>query len=247
MRKSAYDLSVNFARALPAAALIAACAAQAGTTDISNTPLSSSASASVLPNLMFVLDDSGSMGFDWLPDVVDDIGTCKPRSGGNTDCNRGDPPYYSAEFNSSFYNPQITYAPAVNYDGTSKGAQASPWTSVRVNAFDTAATTINLTNSFPEIRYCLSNGTDCKRNGIDSANPFEYRIGSPDSGTTYGYPDSASSSTPLAGGANVAVTKPSGTVATVTISGHGLTSSSLVSVTACTSTRLNAFRNGVPR
>jgi len=239
MKKSAYDLSVYFVRALPAAALIAACAAQAGTTDISNTPLSSSASATVLPNLMFVLDDSGSMGFDWLPDFVSDSNTCKPRSGGNTNCNQGDPPYYSAEFNSSFYNPQITYAPAVNYDGTSKGAQASPWTSVRVNAF-TSATTINLTNAFPEIRYCLSAGTDCKRNGIDSANPFEYRIGSPDSGTTYGYPDSASSSNPLASGALVAVLKPSGNVATVTISGHGLTSSSLVSVTACTNARLNA-------
>jgi len=61
MKKSAYELSVYFVRALPAAALIAACTAHAGGTDISNTPLSNSSTASVAPNVMFILDDSASM------------------------------------------------------------------------------------------------------------------------------------------------------------------------------------------
>lgn len=232
MKTSANALSTKFVRVLPAALLAAVCAAQAATTDISNAPLSSSASASVLPNLMFVLDDSGSMDFDVLPDFVDDSDTCKRRSGSNTDCNAGDPPYYSAQFNSSFYNPQITYSPPVNFDGTSFGNQGSPWTSVKVNAF-ISSSTINLTNSFREIRYCTSAGTDCKRNGIDTPNPFEYRSGTPDDGTL-GYPDAFSSSTTLAN--NVSVSKSSGSTATVTINNHGLTSSSLVQITNCSTT-----------
>jgi type IV pilus assembly protein PilY1 len=230
MKTPTNALSTKFARVLPAAMLAAACAAQAATADIYNAPLSSSARASVLPNLMFVLDDSGSMDFDVLPDFVDDSGTCKRRSGNNTDCNAGDPPYYSAQFNSSFYNPQITYSPPVNFDGTSFGNQGSPWTSVKVNAF-TSSSTINLTNSFREIRYCNSEGTDCKRNGIDTPNPFEYRSGTPDNGTL-GYPDAFSSSTPL--GNNVTISKTSNnSTATVTINNHGLTSGSLVQITGC--------------
>jgi hypothetical protein len=108
-------------------------------TDLSNTPLSTSSTAAVLPNLMFVLDASGSMGRDYLPDFVSDSGNCKPRSGGSTSCEPGTPPYYSAQFNTIFYNPQITYAPAVNYDGSSKGNYGSPWTSVKDDVFDSGS------------------------------------------------------------------------------------------------------------
>jgi hypothetical protein len=60
-----------------ALALALACgSALAAQTDISNTPLSSIGSA-VLPNVMFVLDDSGSMSWDHLPDYVDDNNTCR--------------------------------------------------------------------------------------------------------------------------------------------------------------------------
>lgn len=44
---------------------------------ISQTPLAKSSSASVYPNLMFILDNSGSMAWDHLPDYVDDSNTCK--------------------------------------------------------------------------------------------------------------------------------------------------------------------------
>ena len=232
MKTPSYDSSAQLARALLVTALMAACAAQAAPIDISNTPLASSASASVLPNLMFVLDDSGSMNADVLPDNLTDNNTCKPRSGGASNCQRGDPPYYAAQSNSSFYNPQISYLPAVRYDGTSLGAQTSPWTSVRVDGFGTTASTINLTNNFPEIRYCLSDGTGCRRNGIDSPNPFDYRIGVPDSGT-FGYPNATASSITLALGANVST---AGSTATATIAGHGLTAASRVTVANCTAT-----------
>ena len=53
----------------------------AGTTDISNVPLSAG-SQSAMPNLLFTLDDSGSMAWDYLPDYVNDSNTCMTRSGG---------------------------------------------------------------------------------------------------------------------------------------------------------------------
>ena len=175
------------------AALLAAAGVQGATTDISPAPLASSSSASVLPNLMFVLDDSGSMDFDYLPDFVDDDDTCKERDGDDTDCNRGDPPFNSSQFNGVYYNPLVTYKPAVNYDGTSMGAQASPWTAVKNDAFNTGLGTINLTNGFREIAYCSdAAGNYCKRNGVDTIAGFEYRTNptaNNDTGRRYGYPE----------------------------------------------------------
>ena len=165
----------------------------AATTDLATIPLATASPSVVKPNLMFVLDDSGSMGWDYLPDNVNDNNTCKPQ----TACTNGMPPFYAGQFNGVFYNPQISYAPPVNADGTSKAAQASPWTAVKVDGFGVASTgTTNLITSFPEIVYCnttstttadLSNPAKCKRNGIDTTNPFNYQVLAGTSLT--GYPD----------------------------------------------------------
>lgn len=42
----------------------------AATTDISNAPLFTSSNSAVKPNIMFIMDDSGSMARTWLPDDV---------------------------------------------------------------------------------------------------------------------------------------------------------------------------------
>ena len=51
----------------------------AGTTDISQTPLVVASPNAVKPNLLFVLDDSGSMGFDFMPDHINATGNPDPR------------------------------------------------------------------------------------------------------------------------------------------------------------------------
>lgn len=61
-------------------------ASHAATTDIANVPLVTSAPNAVLPNLMFILDDSGSMDWDFVPDLVDDS---RCRSTGATGTNSG--------------------------------------------------------------------------------------------------------------------------------------------------------------
>ena len=46
---------------------------QASTTTLATAPLVNSTTSAVLPNLMFVLDDSGSMNWDYLPDAANNF------------------------------------------------------------------------------------------------------------------------------------------------------------------------------
>ena len=72
----------------------------------------------VEPNIMFILDDSGSMAFETMynPDI-DDIEACLDRSG--TSCNRSinitDEAYIG---NTLHYDPAQTYRPWIQADGT---------------------------------------------------------------------------------------------------------------------------------
>jgi type IV pilus assembly protein PilY1 len=61
---------------LTLALALSAPAAHASPTDIASGPLITPTASPVKPNLMFVLDDSGSMRFDYLPDWADD-GFCR--------------------------------------------------------------------------------------------------------------------------------------------------------------------------
>lgn len=182
---------------LAAAALLALSAAHARPTDIATDPLARAQSAGIRPNLMLIVDDSGSMGWRHMPDYVNDSGVDKPRCNDST-CStltthgiEGNPPWYAARFNRLYYDPQITYRPAVDEAGvpmTSFGA--SWWTRVPVNAFDPAADTIDLVNRYPELVYCDSDtGGACRRNGIDTANPFLYNTAA----RANGFPDATGS------------------------------------------------------
>jgi len=153
-------------------------ALQAAQTDISNEPLATGTTSASLPNLMFILDDSGSMGYTHLPDETRDSGTCKQRttSSGDTStaCLYGDPPIYSAIFNGVYYNPAIRYEPPVRHDGSSMPSMDDP-DDVLVDGFDEDSDDIDIRTQFPEIVYCKANGnneesaanypSNCRRNG----------------------------------------------------------------------------------
>lgn len=95
-------------RALPYWALLVILsgpgAARAAVTDIADVPLFTSSSTAVKPNLMFILDDSGSMANDYLPDEAD-FALSKYGK-------------LSAQCNGLAYNPSISYLPPVNAAGT---------------------------------------------------------------------------------------------------------------------------------
>ena len=114
-------------------------------TDISDGPLAQPAT-SVKPNMLLILDDSGSMARQFTPDYVSSnsnagtVANCFDSLDGGSisetpeDCYAGDPPAMTPDFNTQYYNPEIRYFPAVNYDGSSKGdmtsAATSGWTAV---------------------------------------------------------------------------------------------------------------------
>ena len=162
----------------------AICSSHAALIDIAASPLGTATSGTtVRPNVMFVLDGSGSMNSDFVPDAVnppdqlktatDQAYTCRSDDKGNNACVKGDPPYYADKFNGLAYNPQFTYRPGVNYDGTSRGS-FTKWDKVAVDSYDSSKGTIDLTKKFPEVEYCNWAGTVCKRNGIDNGTTFSY-------------------------------------------------------------------------
>jgi type IV pilus assembly protein PilY1 len=77
-------------------------------TDIAPTPLTTSAPNQVKPNLLFILDDSGSMASDFMPDDAD-FATAKYGR-------------YAAQCNGLAYNPGVTYRLPVDSTGADLAA-----------------------------------------------------------------------------------------------------------------------------
>ncbi len=155
--------------------------------DLSNTPLVTSTATSVRPNMMFVLDDSGSMASDFMPDYVAGEALCRDSSSTNfwnkSGCVNMDPPRFAAQFNGIYYNPLFTYKPPVNADGTIRADQVRVsggfdlWDQVQTDPFLNPSNTANLAN-YQDQYYCkleshnntdtatLTDSTKCRRNGI---------------------------------------------------------------------------------
>lgn len=117
----------------------------AAITDLSNAPLVNSTTGDVLPNLLYILDNSGSMTWDYMPDYVNDSNKCKTTgtttgpAAFSATCGYSDPPYMTTQFNTIYYNPTITYTPAVEGNGVPKNsmtsANTSGWTQVPRDAY----------------------------------------------------------------------------------------------------------------
>ncbi|WP_147376775.1 pilus assembly protein [Noviherbaspirillum saxi] len=105
--------------------------AYAAATDISTEPLntySATSSTDVKPNVMFVLDDSGSMAWDFMPDwACARHSVVRPECGSlgeNPSSPRWEYLFRSADYNGVYYNPAIRYKPpvAVNSAGVATTA-----------------------------------------------------------------------------------------------------------------------------
>ncbi len=203
--------------------LLLASPAWAELTDLSDLPLANSPSSAVLPNLMYILDDSGSMSSDYMPNNVYSSackycgGTasciaagalCTTSSTNTVNSGNGEPPYFANEFNQIFYNPDITYDSAVTSAGISIGAQ--PPNAAKNDPFGVQYSgTSNLLTTYPDIYYCnISNATaaqygdpsKCRRNGINNVqsgtnNYFLYYSNNVTAGTPLGgYPNATGAS-----------------------------------------------------
>jgi len=172
--------------ALVLAAGAAMTTVNAALTDIAGSPMATTASSVVKPNLMFMLDDSGSMNSDFMPDSVAGDPACKDTGSSLQNCNFGDPPYNSAQFNGIYYSPDITYTPAVNYDGTSY-ASYTTWTAVPNDAFGIQFSgTTDLTLNYPDNVWCNTSSPS----NADRSPPFSGACRQPIQAGVFTYPDS---------------------------------------------------------
>lgn len=114
------------------AAALASAGLHAAVADISQSPLTVANPSVVKPNVMFVLDDSGSMARDYAPD---DVSAWANRYGQKT-----------SQCNSIYFNPNITYVVPKNADGTNF-ANAT-FTAAKNDGFDSGSGTTNLNTSF---------------------------------------------------------------------------------------------------
>ena len=108
-----------------------------------STPLQTG--AVLPPNIMFILDDSGSMGYNFMPESISDGLPNASIAAGI----RG----RSANNNTLWYNPLITYQPGRDADGNSLGNRTLA--AVRTDAYDGGNTTTSLvsTTNWPSDGY----------------------------------------------------------------------------------------------
>jgi len=114
----------------------------------------------VEPNIMFLLDDSGSMRWGFMPDELDarwgDLTTCSTSNRGSyagantTFCSITGRQYLaSSHLNTVYYDPTQTYLPPIRSDGT-RFANAT-FTSAWVDGYTQSGGSINLSNNYRAI------------------------------------------------------------------------------------------------
>lgn len=139
-------------------------------TDIHNEPLAQPAS-NVKPNVLLLHDDSGSMRQQYTPDYIGRYfggsnALCYDSADGGSigtsleNCEAGDPPMMSPEFNTQYYNPEIRYFAGLNADGSSK------------DRMDCANTGGTVTATYP---FCVNGWTNVPTDAISTSGADVFR------------------------------------------------------------------------
>jgi type IV pilus assembly protein PilY1 len=126
-----------------------------GTADIGNVPPPTMSSSNVRPNLLFILDNSGSMASDFVPDDVgnDDGYLCFGYSG----------------HNGVFFNPSLTYSPPA-LAGGGNYANAS-FSGAKSDGYVASSSTLDLSQplNLPHT-YTTSQSDNCTKNASGCSN-----------------------------------------------------------------------------
>lgn len=129
--------------------------AAAASTDLTDVPLAVQTGAQ--PNILFILDNSGSM--DWGSITGDDALFEYTAYSQGADAKKDRAAYYSPTYNKLYYNPQITYAPPVRYDVASVSGTSSMGPSpINAARIDPYPTTSGVTGSLDLETTCWSSG-----------------------------------------------------------------------------------------
>ncbi|RBW48202.1 PilC/PilY family type IV pilus protein [Marinobacter sp. F3R11] len=113
--------------------------------------------SAVAPNLMFILDDSGSMAWQYMPDDISGYNGINSHGGDQDGSDARYPYYYSSEVNKIWYNPDVTYNPPLKGDGTGFLPDSS-YTAAPTNGYNSSSGTRNLTNRFSIRTYDVEGG-----------------------------------------------------------------------------------------
>lgn len=145
------SLSVCRILLLTAATAVAAAFAPGlqAATDLSNQPLATLPTVQAKPNLMFILDDSGSMDSAYMPDDMSSNG----RYG-----------YWTSQCNGVAFDPSQTYAPPLYADGTSY--PNASFTKALDDGYVSNSSTTDLTSSY----YYTYSGTQPKMGWVYDTN-----------------------------------------------------------------------------
>ena len=109
--KNAYNQILKYASLALLTSLIFPLPAMADNIRLVNKPLVESSTSDVLPNLMYILDNSGSMNQNYTPDWANS-GTRQL--------------FRNAAYNTQYYNPAIRYYPAVDFAGVEMPSYTNP-------------------------------------------------------------------------------------------------------------------------
>ena len=175
------------AASVGAIAALAPSAAFGAATNIAQVPLLNiTGTGTVKPNLMLLLDNSGSMDQSYTPDYVNDnlCRTGAQLSGGVQACNVGFPPFMSSDFNKQYYNPTVRYQAPIKYDGSYYPDQTSAATTAytvvsgdgfgahKTDLYGNSSTSINLLTGYPDVKWCNpSNTSSCQTNSASYTYP----------------------------------------------------------------------------
>ncbi len=137
------------------------------TITLPNDPLTTG--SRVPPNVLFILDDSGSMAFDYMPDSVPRINGLGSNAEGNAMARLA----YTR--NTLSYNPAITYQPWVQADGTRMTGGTS-YTAAYGSYNLVGGTTINLGDSSSCQRYNYNDSASVSSDEYSSSSDNGNRV-----------------------------------------------------------------------
>ena len=126
------------------------------TAAISDVPLFVTAGAN--PNIVFTIDDSGSMGRDYMPNDIAGNDDFENINGNYTDGIRADHPfYYSSEVNTVYFDPDATYEPPLKPDGSGRFPN-SDYNDAWANGYDNDDTSYDLSNNYRRPGWIIEGG-----------------------------------------------------------------------------------------
>ena len=165
------------ARLVLLALSLSPCFAMAAVADLANAPLANGTggTTAIKPNIALVVDDSGSMDSDYMPDGIN----------GNSSKNC----FGSTQYNGMAYNPTLTYKPPYNPSGTvySDGVPRfadSAFTAAKTDGYKGTATTNLSTNrpygtGTPYYSTTANTSTSCLTDGSYTAITSSTNIAAP--------------------------------------------------------------------